>query len=187
MWQQGLLAPGALSAHKKKISFLVIIVIIFHLVKWLYCPSRLKGHILCPPPKSSWNRADTAAKYKLLFLVVWGSGWAVEVGKGLLDCQLWEVYMAVGHECKSGVRIRHAELSPRSEKRELAQESRSLGEVLRTQCPRQRLVWAVQRWSEGEEPETRGQRKAASQNQKAKWSQISKAVLGRVFRKSEVQ
>lgn len=103
MWQQGLLAPGALSAHKK--SFLVIIVIIFHLVKWLYCPSRLKGHILCSPPKSSWNRADTAAKYKLLFLVVWGSGWAVEVGKGLLDCHFGKCGYGSWSECKSGVRI----------------------------------------------------------------------------------
>lgn len=120
MWQQGLLAPGALR-HKKK-SFLVIIVIIFHLVKWLYCPSRLKGHILCSSSQELMKSYDTA-KYKLLFLVVWGSGWAVEVGKGLLDCHFGKCIWQLSRVQKWS-QIRHAELSPRSEKRELAQESK---------------------------------------------------------------
>lgn len=45
-----------------------------------------------------------------------------EVGRGLPDYQFWGIYMAVGHGCKVRAKIRRADVSLKTEERELAQE-----------------------------------------------------------------
>lgn len=113
---------------------------------WQYCPSRLRGHILCPPSTNSHKSAVMTSKYKHLFLVLFAGGPVGVGGRSLLHCQLWGIHMAVGHGFKLWARIRRTGVSLKAEERKLAQEWCSLGKGPGTQCPRRQLLWAFQNW-----------------------------------------
>lgn len=150
---------------------------------WQYCPSRLRGHILCPPSTSS-HKSETS-KYKHLFLVLFGGGPVGVEGRGLLHCQLWRIHMAVGHGCKLWTRIRRAEVSLKTEERKLAQDRCSLGKGSGTQCPRRRLLCAFQNWWGARKK--RSEQSSKSESVKQVGVRVQRQYKAHSVQKSEVQ